>query len=257
MRKLTNKPAVKIDGLELPILNTGKDGKIYNCYVEPLQRFKREIDAMLSHHCKIFVLRFDVHVHTHSQTNEVISKFRKSYADRIKRYYKTKNVAYVWCREVEKSKKQHYHFAVIVDGNEAWVAGALLAMAEEVASLQDLTIGFCKNPSYLIKRADLSKGDYSTYNDAFKRLSYLAKERGKAIKAERANSYQTSRIKPRLNENGKVFSHKDDYKQYRKNKSSSQRKAKALIEQVVPKHTPTVVKPVRMMTDAERQLPLF
>ncbi len=250
MRQLTNEPTVTIDGLELPIQNTGKDGKIYNCYVEPLKRFKREIDAMLSHHCKVFVLRFDVRVHTHTQTNAVITDFRKSYAERVKRYYKTKNVAYVWCREVEKKKKQHYHFAVIVDGNEAWVAGALLAMADEVAAIQDLSIGYCDNPSYLIRRTDLAKGDYSTYSDAFYRLSYLAKERGKTIKAERANSYQTSRIKPRLNERGEVFSHKDDYMEYIKHKAASKKRT------TVPK-TAATDKPVHMMTDDERQLPLF
>lgn len=244
MHILTNDPTVTIDGLELPIQNKGKDGKIYNCYVEPLQRFKREIDAMLSHHCKVFVLRFDVRVHTYTPTNTVITDFRKSYAERVKRYYKTKNVAYVWCREVEKKKKQHYHFAVIVDGNEAWVAGALLAMAEEVAAIQDLSIGYCDNPSYLIKRTDLAKGDYNTYNDAFYRLSYLAKERGKTIKAERANSYQTSRIKPRLNERGEVFSHKDDYMEYIKHKAAS-------------KQVTATDKPLYMMTDDERQIALF
>lgn len=248
MRIKTNEPAITIDGLELPIQNTGKDGKIYNCYVEPLQRFKREIDAMLSHHDKIFIYRFDIHIHVHSQTNEVISKFRKSYAERVKRYYKTKNVAYVWCREVERSKKQHYHLAVIVDGNKTNVGGALQYMAEEVASLQDLTIGLCDNPSYLIKRADLAKGNYSTYNDAFYRLSYLAKERGKTIKAERANSYQTSRIKPRLNENGKVFMAGDDYKKWIADKAKAN-KVKRLKSTANPL--------IAAMTDAERQLPLF
>ena len=248
MRILTNEPTVTIDGLELPIQNMGKDGKIYNCYVEPLQRFKREIDAMLSHHCKIFILRFDVRIYTNSQTNEVISNFRKSYAERVKRYYKTKNVAYVWCREVETAKKQHYHFAVIVDGNETKVGGALQYMAEEVASLQDLTIGYCANPSYLIKRSDLAKGNYSTYNEAFYRLSYLAKERGKTIKAERANSYQTSRIKPRLNENGKVFMAGDDYKKWIADKAKAN-KVKRLKSTANPL--------IAAMTDKERQLPLF
>ena len=91
LRKLTSQPTVKIDGLVLPIQNTGKDGTIYNCYVEPLQKFKREIDAMLSHHDKIFIYGFDVHVCTHSQTNEQMTKFLRSYIPRVKRYYKTKN----------------------------------------------------------------------------------------------------------------------------------------------------------------------
>lgn len=251
MHELTNEPTVTIDGLELPILNTGKDGKIYNCYVEPLQRFKREIDAMLSHHSKVFMLRFDIRVDTHSQTNEQMTRFLRSYIPRVERYYKTKNVAFVWCREVERSKKQHYHFAVMVDGSNATrVSQELLRMADEVAAFQKLKIGYCENASYFIKRTDLAKGDYSTYNEAFERLSYLAKERGKTIKAERANSYQTSRIKPRLNEHGEVFSHKDDYMEYIKHKAASKKQTTA------PKTTATD-KPVHMMTDDERQLPLF
>lgn len=248
MEILTNAPTVTIDGLELPIQNVGKDGKIYNCYVEPLEKIKREIDAMLSHHDKVFVLRFDIHVHTYSQTNAVISTFRKNYAARVKRYYKTKNVAYVWCREVEKKKKQHYHFAVIVDGNQTWVAGALLAMAAEVASVQDLSIGYCDSPSYLIRRADLAKGDYSTYNEAFHRLSYLAKERGKTIKAERAKSYHTSRIDPRLNENGKVFMAGDDYKKWVTDKAKNNK-----VRRIKSTANPLIT----AMTDDERQLPLF
>ena len=252
MKELTNEPTIIIDDLELPILNTGKNGKIYNCYVEPLQRFKREIDAMLSHHSKVFMLRFDVRVNTHSQTNEQMTRFLRSYIPRVERYYKTKNVAFVWCREVERAKKQHYHFAVMVDGSNATrVSQELLRMADEVAAHQKLDkIGYCENASYLIKRTDLAKGDYSTYNEAFKRLSYLAKERGKTIKAERANSYQTSRIKPRLNERGEVFSHKDDYMEYIKHKAASKKRT------TVPTTTATD-KPIHMMTDAERQLPLF
>ena len=251
MKELTNEPTIIIDDLELPILNTGKNGKIYNCYVEPLQRFKREIDAMLSHHNRVFILRMDVHVDAHSPTNEKMTRFLRSYVSRIQRNYKTKNVGTIWCREVEKVKKQHYHLAVMVDGSNATrVSKELLRMADEVAKHQKLSIGYCDNASYLIKRTDLAKGDYSTYNEAFKRLSYLAKERGKTIKAERANSYQTSRIKPRLNERGEVFSHKDDYMEYIKHKAASKKRT------TVPKTTATE-KPVHMMTDDERQLPLF
>ena len=251
MKELTNEPTIIIDDLELPILNTGKNGKIYNCYVEPLQRFKREIDAMLSHHNRVFILRMDVHVDAHSPTNEKMTRFLRSYVSRIQRNYKTKNVGTIWCREVEKVKKQHYHLAVMVDGSNATrVSKELLRMADEVAKHQKLSIGYCDNASYLIKRTDLAKGDYSTYNEAFKRLSYLAKERGKTIKAERANSYQTSRIKPRLNERGEVFSHKDDYMEYIKHKAASKKRT------TVPKTTATD-KPVHMMTDDERQLPLF
>lgn len=53
--------------------------------------------------------------------------------------------------------------------------------------------------SYLIKRNDLANGDYSEYEKAFRRASYLTKERGKKLKGFKVDSYQTSRVKPRLN----------------------------------------------------------
>ena len=137
----------------------------------------------------------------------------------------------------------------MVDGSNATkVSSELLRMADEVAKHQKLSIGYCDNASYLIKRTDLAKGDYSTYKEAFERLSYLAKERGKTIKAERANSYQTSRIKPRLNENGKVFMAGDDYKKWIADKAKANK-----VKRVKSAPNPLIV----AMTDAERQLPLF
>ena len=44
MRKPTNKKAIILDGMELPIIT--HDGKYY-CYVEPLEKIKRELDAMV------------------------------------------------------------------------------------------------------------------------------------------------------------------------------------------------------------------
>lgn len=194
MRKRTNADSIEIDGLDLPI-NT-KSGNCY-CYVEPLERIKKELDAMLSWHCKVFVIRFDIRIHEYSDDNQVISKFTKTLIEWAKRHYGLKRVGYAWCREVERSKKQHYHLVFMFDGNQIRAAGTLTNKIGEIASLQNLSHWICEKPSYMVHRKDLDKGDYSKYNKAFYRVSYLAKERGKTIKGERANSFQTSRVKPR------------------------------------------------------------
>jgi hypothetical protein len=208
MRKLTNEKAVVIDGMELPI-NT-RDGELH-CYVEPLEKIKREFDAMLSWHSKLFVFRLDIRVHSYSADNQVLTKFLTSYNEWLKRKYKLNRIGYAWCREVETAKKQHYHLVLMIDGNEVRTMKNVADKAIEIGSIQNLSVWVPKNPSYLIRRKELAGGDYSKYKLAFERASYLAKERGKTIKGERANSFHTSRIDPCLNEHGEVFKAGDDY----------------------------------------------
>lgn len=208
MRKLTNDKTITIDGLELPILT--HDGK-YNCFVEPLPKIKRELDAMLSHHRKVFAFRIDLRIEMYTADNEVMTKFLKSFIPWLKRRYKLKRVGYVWCREVETSKKQHYHLVFMIDGTAVKTMKTITDKAIEIASIQDLSPWIPKSPSYLIERKRLDEGDYSKYKEAFRRASYIAKERGKKVKGISVNSFQTSRVEPRLNEHGEVFKAGDDY----------------------------------------------
>ncbi len=208
MRKITNEKAIVIDGMELPIIT--HDGK-YECYVEPLEKIKRELDAMLSWHSKVFVFRLDIRIHKYSDDNQVLTKFLTSYNEWLKRKYKLNRVGYAWCREVETAKKQHYHLVVMIDGNEVRAMKNVAEKAIEIGSIQNLSVWVPKNPSYFIECKKLAAGDYSKYKAAFERASYLAKARGKTIKGERAKSFHTSRINPCLNEHGEVFKAGDDY----------------------------------------------
>ena len=208
MRKLTNGTTITIDGLELPILT--HDGK-YNCFVEPLPKIKRELDAMLSHHRKVFVFRIDIRIERYTADNKVMTKFLRSFIPWLKRRYNLKRVGYVWCREVETSKKQHYHLVFMIDGTAVKTMKTITDKAIEIASIQDLSPWIPKSPSYLIERKRLDEGDYSKYKEAFRRASYIAKERGKKVKGTSVNSFQTSRVEPRLNEHGEVFKDGDDY----------------------------------------------
>lgn len=206
MRRLTNKNEIEIDGQLLPIDTWDGD---YYCYIEPLEKFKRELDTMLLCHNKVFVFRLDIHVHSYTATNEPMTDFLRSLIKWLKSNYDMKRVGYKWCREVETAKKQHYHLMLMLDGNKINRVGevdpkkrvtegtyyGLFERIEHIASIQDLTVSLPKKkPSYMVKRSDLENGDFTKYHEVFYRASYLAKERGKKLKAERANSFSTSRI---------------------------------------------------------------
>jgi hypothetical protein len=113
-------------------------------------------------------------------------------------------VSYVWCKEVETSKKQHYHLVFMIDSAAAKTMKTITDKVIELASIQDLSPCIPKSPLYFVERKHLEQGDYAKYKEAFSRASYIAKERGKKVKGENINSFQTGRIKPRLNEYGTV-----------------------------------------------------
>ena len=73
---------------------------------------------MLYHHRKVFVYRFDLHVSDYTDNNKIITDFNRRLFKRIKRHYKVKRVGYGWVREMEKSKQQHYHYMLLLDGSK-------------------------------------------------------------------------------------------------------------------------------------------
>ena len=250
MRKQTKENFIKLGGRTLPI-NTwgGKKG----CYVEMLESIDEQMTAMLSHHDKVLMVRLDVHVHDRLADNDIMTDF----IDRMRRwacgkYEKNKRLGYVWCRELSSDKGLHYHLVLLLNGNAFKSHYYVLEKAQQIAEFHAHrgyrnVPHFGKEPMHMMIDRDVA-GDYER---AFEWASYLAKTRTKDNKhrSDKANNYQTSRIKPRLNEHGKIFTSGDDYKKAIAAKASRSK-------QVAPKTTATD-KPIHMMTDAERQLPLF
>tara|TARA_R110002049_G_C9172598_1_gene562116 strand:+ start:3196 stop:3720 length:525 start_codon:yes stop_codon:yes gene_type:complete len=164
------------------------------CFLEILERIKQQLDAMLSHHCKILVVRLDLHVECYRPDNEVMSKFIRKVRKKLCAYYDFNRLGFIWVREQEKAKQQHYHLAFFMDANKVRYPDKCISICERIAKGWELFIFTPKNCYYLINR-----GDSKVYQDAFYRLSYLSKERGKGCKAKAANDYSASRIKMRLN----------------------------------------------------------
>lgn len=253
MRKEIFDEVFEINGKKLPINASSTKG----CYFEMLSAIEREMTAMLSNHRKVLMFRFDIHIKKYTPDNKVISDCLKEVKKFIKSYYEDcERIGYVWCREQQTVKHQHYHVFMMVNGSKI---DNTFKIFEEIQNISDRTPLLAE--PHIPKNAYImvNRDDEEAYKQAFYRASYLAKIRTKGYKGvkpkkgervlDRVNNYNATNIKPRLNENGDIFTSGDDYK---KAIAAKANRAK----QVTPKTTATD-KPLHLMTDDERQLPLF
>ena len=174
-----------INGEELKINSTEKLG-VYPLIIE---KFVVELDKMIARYKRVFVLRFDLHLRQYCDDNKQITTFIKAQVQRIKRKYKTKYVGYVWVREVERSKIQHYHCAFFIDGDK---------IRNSFALNQQIKAKWYKNghrsvvpkPYYFLDKHNMKEAR----EEVIYRLSYLAKVRGKGYRSAQAKDYSTSRL---------------------------------------------------------------
>jgi hypothetical protein len=73
---------IEIDRLGLLILTRSDK---YSCFVEPLDKIKRELDAMLSYHRKAFVFRTNLRIEMYNGDNEVMTKYIRIFIPWLKR----------------------------------------------------------------------------------------------------------------------------------------------------------------------------
>ncbi|MDZ7923045.1 MAG: inovirus-type Gp2 protein [Marinagarivorans sp.] len=149
-----------------------------------------QLFAMLSHHNKVLVFRFDLSTPNYTNTNKEITDFLRRLSGRIKSHYKCERIGHAWVREQEKAKSQHYHFALILDGNKIQTVNLLWTWVKTCWEFTEGRAWRPKKPYYRLDRHDPTKTAEAVY-----RLSYLAKGRGKGYKPDQTKNYSTSRIK--------------------------------------------------------------
>lgn len=172
------------------LVNARKSG----IYTEMAKRMIGQIDAMLTHHSKIHIVRFDLHQPDYTPDNSRISLFNRYLHNRLKTRYKLARIGFVWVREQERAKQQHYHYALILDGHKINHPQQVLDLASELWAFLDGHVWKPKNCYYNLQRNDLTQ-----LQAAIWRISYLAKGRGKGYRPEQTKNYSTSRIKPGAN----------------------------------------------------------
>ena len=160
------------------------------CYLEILEALKGQMDAMLEHHARMLFIRIDIRPPSYTADNEPMRCYMRKLVKRLKRTYKVKRVGYLWVREIEKAKKQHYHLILMLDGKAVRHPANIIILAEDIAD------GWQWPKPYTVKNCYqmIKRGEASNYEAAIERGSYLAKERGKGYRSPRANDYSSSRI---------------------------------------------------------------
>ena len=155
-----------------------------------IEKMVEQLDICIDIHKRVFVLRFDLHLKEYSGDNKIISTFMNRLKQWIKRNYKTKDIGSQWVREQERAKTQHYHVTLFIDGDVIRYPNKLL----RAIRAKWFKYGHCpvlEHPYYFIDKHNLE----DERKEVIKRVSYLAKTRGKGYRNSQAKDYQTSRLK--------------------------------------------------------------
>jgi hypothetical protein len=170
-------------------INTGNNK--HSCFTDILDAMHGQMQAMLSHHNKVIVVRVDLHCDKYTPCNSELSRFMCKVRKRLYSHYKCTRFGYLWVREQERSKSQHYHIMLIIDANKIQHPSALLGWLQERWHVRGHSRPYVpKNCFYRIRR-----GDHLAFGEAFYRCSYLAKARGKGYGSLGTNNYSGSRVR--------------------------------------------------------------
>ena len=180
------KPYIEINDETIKV-NAGATKGIYK---EIIERFIGQFDIAFKVHKRLLVHRVDLHLNKFSSNNKVISTFVNRLKQWLKRNYGLDKIGYIWVREQDRSDKQHYHLALLLDGDKIRHPKRLNKQIKEMW----LPLGHVPvtlNPYYTIDKHNHNE----TRAEIIERVSYLAKVRGKRIRDKQTKDYQTSRLR--------------------------------------------------------------
>ena len=169
-------------------VNAAKSGLI----VKLMRAILGQVEAMLSNHSRVMLIRFDLRMESYTPDNKIITVFNRRLFKWIKAQYGVSRIGFIWCRELERAKRQHYHYALMIDGAKVNYPNSITKKVIQIWSELSGSAYVPKNCYYTLKRDCLESQQEAIY-----RISYLAKARGKGYKDAQAKNYGASRIKPR------------------------------------------------------------
>lgn len=184
-KRVSKSETITHDGVEYVINNAPS----YGVYLDLLHKVIVQLDICIVKWRRVFVIRFDLHQGWYTENNAMITKFRNNLTRRIERAYGVFEVGYVWVREHEKSKQQHYHYALFLDGDKLRHSAKISEMVRD--TWECVKVG---NTVHIPKACFYNVTDQDSKDDVVYRLSYLAKQRGKGYRPPQAKDYGTSRL---------------------------------------------------------------
>jgi len=185
---------VKIRAIEVNNQVFWVNGQHSGIYLSMAKRMINQVDTILEHHSKVHLIRFDLRLYEYSPNNQVITKFNRILFKWLKRSYQLKRIGFIWCREIETAKQQHYHYVLMLDGHKVRHPHDILIKVKAIWEYQLQGSQYTPKHCYY----NIMRGDYDSLQEAIWRISYLAKVRSKSNKPPQTKNYGTSRIKNKL-----------------------------------------------------------
>lgn len=190
VKLITLDSSIRIAGRDY-VINTKKATK-KGCFVEILYAIEANLSAMLSYHCKVYVVQLIIHCHEHESQNRGVSRLMAVFKKRLCSRYEKCRVSGGWVRETGKSGVQHYHVALLLDGNKVRWSSGIQGLLNKILDSWNYPIASFTHP-HMLNRFNEQK-----LQDAFYHLSYLAKTSTKKDRLPATNDFSFSRLNPKM-----------------------------------------------------------
>lgn len=166
-------------------INSRKSGS----RIDILKCLLSQLSIMLERDSKVFMFRFDLRLAGYTDDNRCITNFNRRLFKRIKRHYKS-TIGFAWVREIERSKKQHYHYVLLLEGHKIRHPATIQKWIQEIWNNYDGT-------PHWSGYANLHREDETSIQKTVYWISYLAKPRGKGsnYRPAQTKDYGSSRLK--------------------------------------------------------------
>ena len=176
---------VEVNGVRY-LVNTSING----IYTEIIYPMIEQYQAVKKRRNRVFVLRFDLHQKFPTQDSQHISAFRKRLFQKLRRSYKFREIGYCWVREQEKSKAQHYHCVLFLNGSLIRHPSRLLLIIKDAWERPQgaFHMPVIEKPFYFVDEPHIEQ-------EAIYRISYMAKARGKGYRSAQAKDFSCSRLR--------------------------------------------------------------
>ena len=136
-----------------------------------MKRIFETVDQVSGLSSRFLAVRYDLHLKEFQSNNQVIDIFHKNLFGQLRKRYPMSFVSYIWVRERNEADAQHYHYALMMDGNYIRSPNKLndiVKMCWEEAA--GGSVWFPDNMAYFVKLNDID-----TYSKLMIRLSYFGK----------------------------------------------------------------------------------
>lgn len=151
-----------------------------------MDRIFQIMEKFFSKTSKLTAIRLELKMRLWTKDNKPISQFLQQLKCQLINHYGQLYNGYIWVREKGKSKAQHYHLALLLDGQQVKHSDTVYRIAKAIWTYGNLSLP--DNPFYHVHRDRLDEHRLLIY-----RLSYLAKAETKGERPPAVKDYQFSR----------------------------------------------------------------